>query len=307
MSLGIAPWLQAPARERVRVMAVQYRQARIRAWDDFVERIEYFCAVAADYAVDFVCFPEFMALQLLSMAPRRLPAAAAMEQMGAHAAGLDALYEQLARTHRINLISGAYPRRCADGRVRNLASVYGRDGTIAHRAKIHVTPSEADTWGVVGGTLEDCEVVATDCGPIGVMICYDSEFPELARRHVDQGALIEFIPYCTDERQGHLRVRYSAHARCIENQSYAVLAGNVGHLPGVLNMDIQYAESAVLTPCDYPFARDGIAAQANADAEAVVLADLDLAALVRARHSGTVRNLRDRRRDLYRLDWTGEY
>lgn len=306
MSGESAPWLRAPARERVRVMAVQYRQTRIAAFADFVERIEYFCGVAADYGVDFLCFPEFMALQLLSSEPRRLPAAAAMERMGKHAADLDALYEGLARHLRINLVSGAYPRLCADGMVRNLASVYGRDGTISHRAKIHVTPSEASTWGVVGGTLADADVIATDCGPIGVMICYDSEFPELARRHVDQGALIEFIPYCTDERQGHLRVRYSAHARCIENQSYAVLAGNVGHLPGVLNMDIQYAESAILTPCDFPFARDGIAAQANADAEAVILADLDLGALIRARHNGTVRNLRDRRSDLYRLDWAAK-
>lgn len=299
-------WLRAPARASVRVMAVQYRQCRIRSYAEFVERIEYYCTVAADYAADFLCFPEFMALQLLSLERERLPADKAMQRMGEHAAELHALFARMALSHRLNLISGAYPRVCADGRVRNLASVYGRDGTHSERAKIHVTPSEASTWGVVGGTLADTEVVHTDCGPIGVMICYDSEFPELARRHVDQGALIEFIPYCTDERQGHLRVRYSAQARCIENQSYAVLAGNVGHLPGVVNMDIQYAESAVLTPCDFPFARDGIAAQANPDAEAVILADLDLAALVRARHSGTVRNLADRRSDLYALRWSAD-
>ena len=38
------------------------------------------------------------------------------------------------------------------------------------------------------------------------------------------------------------------------------LSGNVGNLPNVANMDIQYAQSCILTPCDFSFARDGIAA-----------------------------------------------
>jgi len=284
---------------RVRVMAVQYRIQACTSFADLAGRVRYFAAVAGDYACDFLCFPEFMALELLSIGPRRLDATEAMRAMAAHAAGIDALMSELAVRHRVNIIGGAFPRALSDGSVRNLAGIYHRDGRIEHRSKLHVTPSEREIWAVSGG--DDANVIATDCGPIGIAICYDAEFPELVRHLTDQGALLLFVPFCTDERQGYLRVRYSCQARCIENQIYAVLAGTVGHLPRVLNMDIQYAQSCILTPCDLMFARDGIAAETAPDSEVVVFADLDLAALLDARERGTVRNLADRRLDLYKL------
>jgi predicted amidohydrolase len=100
-----------------------------------------------------------------------------------------------------------------------------------------------------------------------------------------------------------MRVRYCAQARAIENQCFVVLSGNVGNLPGVDNMDVQYAQSCILTPCDFPFARDGIAAEASENIETLTIADVNLADLTWARAEGTVRNLADRRFDLYRIDW----
>ena len=82
-----------------------------------------------------------------------------------------------------------------------------------------------------------------------------------------------------------------------------MLSGNVGNLPGVDNMDMQYAQSCILTPCDFPFARDGIAAEASENIETLTIADVNLADLTWARAEGTVRNLADRRFDLYRIDW----
>ncbi|MCA8904162.1 MAG: carbon-nitrogen hydrolase, partial [Hyphomonas sp.] len=145
--------------------------------------------------------------------------------------------------------------------------------------------------------------IQTDCGPIGVMICYDSEFPELARHLVDQGALILFVPFCTDERRGYLRVRYCCQARAVENQCYVALSGVVGNLPNVENMDIHYAESCILTPSDFPFARDGVAADTAPNTETIALADLSLSDLLTARQSGAVQNLKDRRFDLYSVSW----
>jgi predicted amidohydrolase len=98
-------------------------------------------------------------------------------------------------------------------------------------------------------------------------------------------------------------VRYCSQARAIENQCYVVMSGNVGNLPGVENMDIQYAKSCILTPCDFPFARDGIAEECTENVETVSIADLDLTDLDWARFEGTVRNLRDRRFDLYSVSW----
>jgi predicted amidohydrolase len=98
-------------------------------------------------------------------------------------------------------------------------------------------------------------------------------------------------------------VRYCCQARAVENQIYVALAGNCGNLPGVENMDIQYAQSCIVTPCDFPFARDGVAADTNPNVEAVAFADVRLSDLEQARADGTVQNLNDRRFDLYRVDW----
>ena len=51
-----------------------------------------------------------------------------------------------------------------------------------------------------------------------MLICYDSEFPELARHLADQGAMILFVPFCTDTSNGYYRVRHCAQARAIELQ-----------------------------------------------------------------------------------------
>ncbi len=134
-----------------------------------------------------------------------------------------------------------------------------RDGTVQEQYKIHATPDEAAFWGVKGGSK--VEAIDTDCGKIGVLICYDSEFPELARRLADQGAQILFVPFCTDSRAGYMRVRHCSAARAIENQCYVALAGDVGNLTNVANMDVQYAQSCVLTPCDHHFPPDGIAVE----------------------------------------------
>ncbi|WP_288074548.1 nitrilase-related carbon-nitrogen hydrolase, partial [Marinobacter sp.] len=143
------------------------------------------------------------------------------------------------------------------------------------------------------------------CGPIGVLVCYDAEFPELTRHLVDQGIQILFVPFCTDERQSYLRVRYCCQARAVENQLFVVMSGNVGNLPKVPNMELQYGQSCILTPCDFPFARDGIAADTTPNVETVAFADLRPETLLTARNSGTVKNLKDRRHDLYTVNWRG--
>ena len=84
------------------------------------------------------------------------------------------------------------------------------------------------------------------------------------------------------------------------------MSGNVGNLPRVHNMDIQYAQSCILSPCDFSFARDGIYADTTPNVETVAFADLRLETIQHARREGTVLNLRDRRHDLYSMNWHGQ-
>jgi predicted amidohydrolase len=287
--------------DTIRVATVQYGLRGISAPEDLERQVEYFMISAADYGCDFITFPELFPMQLLSTA--RLPAADAMDAIDALTPRFNAFMSGLAQQYRINIVGGSHPARIASGAMRNRGHIFLRDGSIHHRDKLHPTPSEREAWGIEGGEARDADVVQTDCGPIGLMICYDSEFPELARRLVDQGATILFVPYCTDDRRGHLRVRYCCAARAVENQCYVVTAGVTGNLPNVVNMDIHHAESAILTPSDFPFARDGIAAEVTPNSEGMAIADLSLSDLHKARASGAVRNLADRRGDLYRVDW----
>ena len=267
-----------------------------------MRNIEYFVDVAADYQSDFIVFPELFTLQLLSFEDEPLSPVEAIEKLSTYTPGIRQALSDMAMRFNINIIGGSHPTRTSDGDIQNVAFVCLRDGAVHEQEKIHPTPNERYWWNIKGG--DSVDAIPTDRGPIGVLICYDSEFPELARKLADEGARILFTPFCTDNRQGYLRVRYCCQARAVENQCFVVMAGNVGNLPNVHNMDIQYAQSCVLTPCDFPFARDGIAAEATENVETLTITDVNLADLSWARAEGTVRNLADRRFDLYNIRWT---
>ncbi|ADM09444.1 hypothetical protein PB2503_06892 [Parvularcula bermudensis HTCC2503] len=283
--------------QRVRVATVQFQMRRIENTSEFESNIEYFVDVASDYEADFVAFPELFTLQLLALEEQRLAPLEAIKKITKYKDRFCTFMQQLAVSYNINIIGGSHPTMMENGDIRNVSYVFLRDGAVYSQDKLHPTPSERRWWNIKGGV--GSAMIPTDCGPIGVMICYDSEFPELARTLVDQGAMILFVPFCTDERRGYLRVRYCCHARAVENQCYVVMSGVVGNLPNVETMDIHYAESCILTPSDFPFARDGVAADTAANTETIAIADLSLRDLLTSRQSGSVRNLADRRFDLY--------
>jgi predicted amidohydrolase len=128
------------------------------------------------------------------------------------------------------------------------------------------------------------------------------EFPELPRLLADEGMDILFVPFLTDTQNAYSRVRHCAQARAIENECFVAIAGCVGNLPKVNNMDIQYAQSAVFTPSDFSFPTNGVKAEATPNTEMTLVVDVDLELLKELNHKGTVTNLRDRRKDIYRLE-----
>lgn len=289
------------ARQKARVATVQFEARTVASFAEFAARVEYFTKLASEYDADFVVFPEFFTLALLSCQPPSLDVEVDIDRLTKLTPDLAALFNRLATDHNINLVAGTHISRDENGVPRNICHIALRDGSMHIRQKIHATPNETAFWGVEGGNRAD--IVDTDCGPVGILICYDSEFPELARHLTDQGAKMLFVPFCTDSQPGYLRVRYCSQARAIENQCHVILSGNCGNLQGVPNMDMQYGVSAIFTPCDFPFPRDGIAGEATPNVEGMTIADLNLADLDWARAKGTVRNLADRRDDLYSSKW----
>jgi predicted amidohydrolase len=287
--------------DTVRVAAVQMQARTLSSAEEFYEDVDYFVNIASDYGADFVVFPEYFSLQLLSYEPEELPPERAIERTSEHEAEFVERLRAMAIGRAINIVGGTLPTVAEDGDIHNVCHVFLRDGAVHRQEKLHPTPDERAGWNIKGG--DSVDVIDTDCGPIGVLVCYDAEFPEAGRRLADEGARIVFVPYNTDTQNGHLRVRYCCHARAIENQCYVVTAGMVGNLENVSNIDIQFAQSAILTPCDFPFAREGVAAEASENVEMIIVADLNLSMVQWARAQGSVRNLRDRRFDLYRTRW----
>lgn len=282
---------------KVRIACVQHQMRKVTSFAQFARQVTYFVDVAADNDADFILLPELFTVQLLS-AMDTLSPQEGMRRLSEHTGRLNTLLRKLAVKHGVTIIGGSHPTKV--GReLRNICTIYLPNGGTAQQPKLHITPNERHWWGITGGST--LQVIDTPRARIGVLICYDIEFPETARHLADAGAEIIFVPFCTDNRQGYLRVRYCAAARAIENQIYVALAGNVGNLPDVPNMDVQYGQASVLTPSDLAFARDGIAAESDPNEETVLICDVDLEELRKSQSGGTVTPRLDRRADLFKV------
>lgn len=281
----------------VRICVIQYMMKKIDSFEEFAHQCEYYVDVASNYKSDFIVFPEIFTTQLLSFVDQKTPSQS-IRKLTTFTERYIEIFTHFAVKYNVNIIGGSHFVE-EDGMIYNIAYLFRRDGSIDKQYKLHITPNEQQWWGISAG--DHIQVFDTDCGKISILICYDIEFPELARLVTEKGANIIFVPFCTDERQGYMRVRYCSQARAVENQIYTVIAGTVGNLTHVENMDIQYAQSAIFTPSDFSFPRDGIMAECTPNLEMVIVGDVDLELLKRSRKSGTVTLLKNRRTDLYKL------
>lgn len=293
------PMATRPMKSVVRLGMVQWQMRLYRTMEELFEQMEYFVDAVATYRSDFALFPEFFNAPLMAL-HAELPEGEAIRALAEYTELIRDKFCTLALRYNINIISGSMPL-LREGHLYNVGYLCRRDGSLEQYEKIHVTPDEVKCWGLKGGnTLRTFD---TDCGKIGILICYDVEFPELSRLLAEAGMNILFVPFLTDTQNAFARVQLCARARAIENECFVAIAGSVGNLPKVHNMDIQYAQSAVFTPCDFAFPVNGIKAEATPNTEMLVIADVDLSLLHDLRHSGSVRNMKDRRTDLYKVQF----
>ncbi|MGE7775747.1 GNAT family N-acetyltransferase [Chitinophaga sp. NPDC101104] len=281
----------------VRIGLVQWQMRTYGSMDGLLQQVEFFVDAVSDYEADFVVFPEFFNAPLM-IEFNQLDPAAAIRGLAKYTEPLREKFSEFAVSYNVNIITGSMPI-VIDDLLYNISYLCRRDGTWESFRKIHPTPSEVYSWGMKGGN--EVKVFDTDCGKIGILICYDVEFPELGRILADQGMQILFVPFLTDTQNGYNRVRFCAQARAIENECYVAIAGCVGNLPRVNNMDLQYAQSAVLTPSDFAFPVTGVKADATPNTEMIVVADVDLVLLKELHAFGSVQNLKDIRKDLYEV------
>lgn len=286
-----------PKKTVVRLGLVQWQMRLFKDFDTLVSHIESFVDSVSDYQSDFILFPEFFNAPLMAKY-NHLNEAEAIRGLATYTERLLEIFVDFAISYNINIITGSMPQIIGD-HVYNVGYLCRRDGSYERYEKLHITPSETSAWGIKGGTK--LKTMETDCGKIGVLICYDVEFPELSRILAEDGMNLLFVPFMTDTQNGYSRVRLCAQARAVENECYVAIAGSVGNLPKVNNMDIQYAQSAVFTPSDFAFPVNGIKAEATPNTESTLLADVDIDLLKELNAFGSVRNLNNRRTDLYSI------
>jgi predicted amidohydrolase/GNAT superfamily N-acetyltransferase len=281
----------------VRLGLVQWQMRSYKNIEEIMDQAEYFVDALSNYKSDFALFPEFFNAPLMA-AYDHLSEPEAIRKIAPYTEEIVKEFSKLSVSYNINIITGSLPEMVNDT-LHNAGYLCKRDGTVERYEKLHITPDEEKVWALKGG--KDLKVFDTDCGKIGILICYDVEFPELSRILADDGMDILFVPFLTDTQNGYSRVRNCAQARAIENECFVAIAGSVGNLPKVHNMDIQYAQSMVFTPCDFAFPTNGIKSEATPNTEMILICDVDLNLLTELHNHGSVNNLKNRRRDLFEI------
>ncbi|MEO8589866.1 MAG: carbon-nitrogen hydrolase family protein [Flavobacteriales bacterium] len=289
--------LSRSATRNVRLGLIQWQMRSYKDIEELFSHLDYFLKTVSGYESDFALLPELFNAPLMAAYNDRSEADA-IRLLAEHTVPIREFLVNAALKYNVNIISGSMPY-LEENVLHNVGFLIRRDGTWERYEKIHITPNERRAWGIQGGRR--VRVFDTDRGKVGVLICYDCEFPELGRLLADQGMEILFVPFLTDTQNAYSRVRLCAQARAIENECFVALAGSVGNLPKVKNMDIQYAQSMVLTPCDFHFPSTGIKGEATPNTEMVLVVDVDLSLLKDLHQYGSVQNLKDRRTDLYSL------
>jgi predicted amidohydrolase len=261
--------------------------------------MKFFVDSVSSYRADFILFPEYFNAALMSLYVDQNESSA-IRLLAKETEVFVKEFSKLAIDYNVNIITGSMPR-VNKKKLYNTSYLCRRDGSTESYSKIHITPAEKKYFGMEGA--QKIKVFDTDVGKIAILICYDVEFPELSRALAEQGVQIIFVPFQTDTRNGYLRVRKCAEARAIENECYVAIAGCVGNMPKYDSIEINYAISAVFSPCDFNFPQEGIVSEASPNTENMLIADLDLTSLKELHHNGSVTNLKDRKGRNYKLTW----
>lgn len=278
--------------EKIRIAAAQYSVSYFQQDTDFQAKLQYWVAEAAKQQAQLLLFPEYAAMELCSLLSSEL-----QRDLHGQLHAMQALlplyldsYQQLAKQYQVTIVAGSFPQQLDNGFV-NRAYVLHPDGKVDYQDKQIMTRFETEDWCIQTG--EALKVIDSAIGRIAINICYDAEFPLLARQQMEQGADLLLVPSVTDTEHGYHRVRLGSQARALENQCYVVHAPLVGAAAWSPAVDINTGRAGVYTPLDRGFPADGILVQGVMNQETWIYADLNLARTRRIRDHGQVRNYHD--------------
>lgn len=278
---------------RFRLAAAQYPIDWLEGWEGYEAKLRQWVETAAGNGAKLLVFPEYGSMELASLFPEPVPGdlARQLEAVASLEPRVRELHDRLARRHGVHILGASLPVKVAADRFHNRAWLYAPDGRQGFQDKIVMTRFEREQWGVSGAG--ELRLFDTELGRLGICICYDAEFPLLARALVEAGAELILAPSCTESLRGYWRVRVGAQARALENQCVVVQSPTVGEALWSPAVDLNHGAAAVYGPPDLGFPENGVLAIGELDRPSWVYADLDLDAVAEVRAQGQVLNHRD--------------
>jgi predicted amidohydrolase len=278
---------------KVKIASAQYDIGFLDSWQQYRQKTERWVADAVRLEARILLFPEYASLELASLFGREVYSSL-KGQLAALQSVLDdyrALFQELAQQHGCYIQSGTFPVRMEDGTYRNRAFLFMPNGNVEYQDKLIMTRFENEQWFIQRG--QDLKCFDTEFGKIAINICYDSEFPFLARKQVEAGASLILVPSCTDTLAGYHRVRIGCQARALENQCFVVQSPTVGAAPWSEAVDVNIGAAAIYTPVDRGFPDNGVLAIGELNAVQWVMAEISLDEIRTVREQGQVFNYRD--------------
>ncbi len=278
--------------QKLRVAAAQYPIEAVETLGHWRDKIARWVAEGAATGAELLLFPEYAAIeQAHALGPGVYGDLTATLHGVADLAGERvALHCELARRHNVHILVGSGPLKRADGGYVNAAQLVTPRGSIGEQHKLILTPFEHD-WNMVAGN--DIRVFETALGHLAITICYDCEFPLLARAMVANGAEVLLVPQCTERISGHYRVRTGAVARALENQVATVTSPTIGDALWSPAVDRNVGAAGIYVPAEHGVSDTGSLAEGEMNAPGWVTATIDFARLHRLRTGGEMRNFTD--------------
>jgi predicted amidohydrolase len=271
------------------IAAAAYPLSFFDRFEDYADKITAWVDNAAGQGAQLLVFPEYGSMELTSLGGRAVAGdlEAGLREVARWKPDVDALHCALAARHGVYILGASAPAFDA-ARPVNRAMFFGPAGILGHQDKQIMTRFERETWDVVAG--QGLRLFDTDLGRIGVLICYDNEFPLLARALAEAGAEILLAPSCTDSMAGFTRVRVGSMARALENQCIVVHAPTVGLCDFCPAVDENVGAASIYGPPDHGFPPDGILAQTGLNVPGWAVANVDLEVVREVRRNGGVLN-----------------
>jgi predicted amidohydrolase len=276
-----------------KIAAAQYDISFLEDWQAFRIKIIHWVDEAVAQGAKVLLFPEYFSMELASLFGKDVYSSLSLQLSSLQTlqGPFVEFFQDLAEHNQCYIQAGTFPVAIEPGVYRNRAYLFMPHGLYDYQDKLMMTRFENEQWLIQGGKELKC--FDTEVGKIAINICYDCEFPLLARKQVEMGANLILVPSCTDTLAGFYRVKIGCQARALENQCYVVQSCLVGNAPWSEAVDVNIGAAGIYTPVDRGFPDNGVLVAGGLNAPQWVFGEVSLSSCAVVREEGQVFNYRD--------------